>query len=151
MEKISGEDTDENLDQRDRNSGPDRNETRDEGEAHPNGGNKPDILKHNSLLGVRSFMAILNDLDFFQREVSEPDVYGESPGRKSLTVARRHDARDPETRGASDCTADADPMITEHNKTPAAHRCAQQESLALNRSGGFPETRDGKLHCLIQG
>jgi len=42
---------------------------------------------------------------------------------------------------------EADPEMTEHNKTPAAHRCAKQESLALNRSGGFPETREGKLHC----
>src|SRR5436190_24170290 len=92
----------------------------------------------------------MNDLDILQREVSEPDVYNESSGRKSLTVAPRNRARDPETRDASDRTADAGPMIIEHNKTPAAHCCAQQESLALNRSGGFPETRDGKLHCLIQ-
>jgi hypothetical protein len=50
----------------------------------------------------------------------------------------------------TDDIREADPKITEHNKTPAAHRCAKQESLALNRSGGFPETREGKLHCLIQ-
>jgi hypothetical protein len=62
-------------------------------------------------------------------------------------VALRYDPRNPKTRGASNCTTYTDPKITEHNKTPAAHRCAKQESLALNRSGGFPETREGKLHC----
>jgi hypothetical protein len=46
MEKISSEDTDENLDQRHRNSGPDRDQTRDQGEAHPNGCDKPDVLHH---------------------------------------------------------------------------------------------------------
>src|SRR5947207_15727689 len=82
-------------------------------------------------------MSVMNDLDFLQWEVVEPDVYRESPGRKSLAVALRHDARDPETRGASDCTAAIDPMITEHNKTPAAHCCAQQESLALSQVRRF--------------
>src|SRR5450432_1641452 len=66
---------------------------------------------------------------------------------KCLPVAQSGEPQDPNRCSASDCTPGADHKITEHNKAPAAHSCAKQESLALNRSGGFPELREGKLHC----
>jgi hypothetical protein len=45
MKKVAGNYANENLDERDRDSDPDRNQTRDQRERHPNCSDEPNILK----------------------------------------------------------------------------------------------------------
>src|SRR5207245_5255283 len=48
MQEIPGKNADENFNQRDRYSRPDRDQTRRQRQSHPNRGDKPDVLKNSA-------------------------------------------------------------------------------------------------------
>src|SRR5207248_5988460 len=48
MKKISGDDADKNLDQRDGNASADRDQARDECERHPDCRDEPNVLKNDA-------------------------------------------------------------------------------------------------------
>ena len=62
---ITDNNADKYLNQRDGYSCPDRDKTADKCKPHPNCGDKPDVLKHNSL-GIFP-VAIMNYLGFLER------------------------------------------------------------------------------------